>query len=313
MKKVLLIDTRLWLYMHYHRKESILSVFEALSLIPCKDFSRIYFCWDFGGSHYHKTMYPDYKENRTEKREAMTEEEKNRYKEFSKQYKDIQNLTKYFGTNISLENAEADTVIEVLADKFLNLGYEVWIASNDGDFMCLLDRPNLRQVTTRYEVLDEQGVIKKKGATPKQLFLSKCLASDLKDNILGLGGLGEIRDTKSGAILKKIFKEFGDYEGNVIDVLQDRVNSGKLKLPENYPKENPVTNVRELYEFNRKLNAPFTYEMLTTEHQEALSTQVNQKKLPFDQDEFDDSCYCMFGTMLYLQPTVKYFFNLKED
>lgn len=312
MKKVLLIDTRLWLYMHYHRKESILNIFEALSLIPCQDFSRIYFTYDYGKSYYHKAIYHDYKENRTEKREAMTEAEKERYKEFSRQYKDIQRITKYFGTNISLENAEADTVIEVLADKFLKLGYEVWIASNDGDFMCLLDRPNLRLVTTRYEVLDEQGVIKKKGVTPKQLFISKCLSGDTKDNIIGLGGLGEIRDTKSGAILKKIFKEFGDYEGDVIDVLQDRVNSGKLKLPENYPKENPVTNVRELYEFNKKLNQPFTFTDLTKEHQEALSIQVNQKKLPFDQEEFDDDCFCMFGTMLYLQPTVKYFFNLKE-
>lgn len=313
MKKVLLIDTRLWLYMHYHRKENILNIFEALSLIPCKDFNRIYFCFDYGKSYYHKSLYPDYKENRTEKREAMSEEEKNRYKIFSQQYKDIQKLTSYFGVNIALENAEADTVIEVLADKFLKLDYEVWVASNDGDFMCLLDRPNLLQVTTRYEVINEQGVIKKKGATPKQLFIAKCLSGDTKDNIIGISGLGEIKDSKSGAILKKIFTEFGDYDEDVIRVLQDRVNSGKLKLPENYPKEKPVTSVRELYEFNRKLNAPFTYNMLTKEHQESLSTQVNTKKVVFNQDEFDEECFRLFGTMIYLQPSIKYFYNLKES
>ena len=309
---VLLVDVRLWCYMEYHRNSSILNIIDRLPLIPI-EFSRIFFVYDTGKSLYHKSIYPEYKENRTEIRNKQSEEEKERYKKFSTEYNSLKDITKYLGVNISVPNTEADTIIEVLADTLLKKNHTVYIASNDGDFMCLLDRPNLKLITTRYEVLDSNGVFKKKGATPHQLFLSKCLASDMKDNIIGIGGLGEIRDSKSGAILKKIFTEFGDYDEDVIRVLQDRVNSGKLKLPENYPKEKPVTSVRELYEFNRKLNAPFTYNMLTKEHQESLSTQVNTKKVVFNQDEFDEECFRLFGTMIYLQPSIKYFYNLKES
>ena len=313
MKRVLLIDIRLFLYKHYHRRESLLNVFDTLAQMPIPKADRIIFVWDTGKSKYHKAIYPEYKENRTEKRQAQSLEEKERYKEFSIHYNKLKELTKYFGTNISIQDTEADTIIEVLADTFLKKKYEVYILSSDSDFMCLLDRPNIYQVTANNEVLDYTKVIAKKGATPHQLFISKCICSDMKDNIIGLGGLGEIKNTKTGMIIKKIFTEFGDYDEDVIRVLQDRVNSGKLKLPENYPKEKPVTSVRELYEFNRKLNAPFTYNMLTKEHQESLSTQVNTKKVVFNQDEFDEECFRLFGTMIYLQPTVKYFFILKED
>jgi len=120
MRKILLIDIRLFLYMHYHRKESILNVFKTLAELPIPQMNKIFFVWDTGKSSYHKALYPEYKENRTEKRNAMTVTEKERYREFSKQYEELKEITKYFGTNISIQNTEADTLIETLTDTLLS-------------------------------------------------------------------------------------------------------------------------------------------------------------------------------------------------
>lgn len=313
MRKILLIDIRLFLYQHYHRKESLLNVFKVLSALPIPQMNRVFFVFDDGKSFYHKKLYDEYKENRSERREAMSPEEKERYAEFSRQYKAIKEICRYFGTIISIPNTEADTMAEVLADTFLKQGNEVYIASGDGDFMCLLDRPNLYQVTPRGEVLDYQAVINKKGATPHQLFLSKCLASDVKDNILGLQGLGEIKDTKTGIKLKKIFQEVGDYWGEVVDTLQSQVDKGKLKLPENYPPNAPVKSVEDLYYFNYRLNEPYTYTMLTQEHQEELLKQTNTKKLLWDSDEVEMKIFEEFGVGLYIDDGVKRFYILKEN
>lgn len=310
MRKILLIDIRLFLYMHYHRKESLLNVFKVLANLPIPQMDRVFFVWDTGKSSYHKALYKEYKENRTEKREAQTLDEKKRYKEFSRQYDALKEITKYFGTNISIPETEADTLLEVLMDTLLKQGNEIYIASSDGDFSCLLDRPNLFQVTAKGELLDYQAIIDKKGATPHELFISKCLSGDIKDNIQALQGLGEIKNNKTGMKIKKIFKEVGDNWEDVVKALQFQVDNGKLALPENYPSHAPVKSVEELYYFNYRLNEPFTFTMLTKEHQDELVKQTNIKKLPWSDDEVNMKLFEEFGNGMYIPKDVNNFFRL---
>jgi len=306
MKEALLVDTRLWCYMEYHRGAHMLNILDKIAMLPIRQQHKVFFVYDYGTSHYHKKIYPEYKQNRTELRAKQTDAEKAKYKKFSEEYNALPHITKFFGINIRIPNTEADTMIEVLADKLTSQGYTVTIASNDGDFSCMLSNPNILQATTRHEILTDEGLFRKKGATPHQLFLSKCLASDRKDNIKGLQGLGEIADTKTGIKIKKIFQEHGDYASTVIEVLQDLVDKGKFKLPEDYP----CTNVQELYDFNYKLNKPFVFTDLTLEDQELLKEQVNTKKIPFDEDEFNAICFEVFSKGVVVSESTRRFYNV---
>lgn len=310
MKSVALIDIRLFLYQHYHRKESLLNVLESIySVSPISHFTKIFFVYDNGKSLYHKKIYENYKENRTILRAKQSDIEKARYKQFSKEYNSFREVTKYFGTNIYIEG-EADTFLEVLADKFTNDGDDVYIFSSDGDFNCMLTKPNLWQVTAKGEVLDEEGVYIKKGVTPKQLLLSKVLAGDLKDNILGVQGLGEIKSKATGARLRKIVQSDDNVDA-VINTLQYYIDIGKygMKLPEDYG----INNVQELYEFNTKLNKAYTYTDLTEEHKKELAKQVNVKQVPWNSEEFEFKCWQNFKFGINLPKHVLHFYNIKEN
>ena len=96
MKSVLLIDTRLWLYMCYHRGQPLLNVLDDIAQIPISNFSRIYWCYDTYTSKYHKAIYPEYKENRTTLRAKQTDAEKAKYKKFSEEYNALKEITKFF-------------------------------------------------------------------------------------------------------------------------------------------------------------------------------------------------------------------------
>ena len=310
-KKIALIDIRLFLYMEYHRKNSLLNVFRNIMQVAPTTYSKIFFVYDNGKNSYIKKIYRNYKENRTVLRDKQTPAEKARYKDFSEKYNRFEEITKYFGTNIKIKGTEADTMIEVLADRFLSNGYEVHIFSNDGDFQCMLNKPNLYQITTRGEFLDAEGVVKKKGVTPEQLLISKCISGDTKDNIKGIKGLGEIKDTKSGKILKKLLQDHKDID-ELLDVIQDMVDKGTrgFKLPENYPEENPVKTVKDLYNFNKQLNKSYKFEDLTEEHQKELKEQVNNSKIPFDIDDFDFKCFDIFGKSVYIDENIKRFYRI---
>ena len=309
-KSIALVDIRLFLYMHYHRKESLLNVLNTLYAVsPLSKFTKMFFVYDNNKNPYLKKIYPDYKENRTTLREKQTDAEKARYKQYSKEYNAFTEVTKYFGTNITVEG-EADTMIEVLADKFTRDGENVYIFSGDGDFNCLLTKPNLWQVTPRGEVLDEEGVYDKKGVTPEQLRISKNLAGDLKDNIKGIKNLGEIKNKKTGNRLRKILQS-SDNINNILNTVQEYVDTGKygMALPQDYG----VSSVKELYEFNSKLNKAFTYADLTEEHQKELAKQVNVKQVKWNKDDFDFLCWKNFGSGVHLSNDTLQFFNIKES
>jgi len=318
MSKVLLIDVKLWAYLEYHRKTDIHKMLEniytACSINGLTSFSRIFFCHDDRYSKYHKAILPSYKEQRAEKRKAAPPAEQERHKKFIKKYNNITELTKYFGTNIKIPFVEADTVIEVLSAK-LQETHDVYIASGDGDFMCLLDNPKLRQITPKYEVLDEAGVIKKKGIDPKGLFASKCISGDKKDNIHGLYLIGEILDNKTGKKFKKIWEDSGHKVATVIDKLQEMVDNPKSKvaLPNNYPPEDPVSSVDELFEFNYQLNTPMEYSDLLKEDSDILAQQVNIRQESMDKAGIAFATHEAIGEMAFLSDDLLNFYKIKEN
>ena len=315
MKRVLLVDVRLWLFGQYHRQANLSNIFgdifNACQVNGLDKFTRIYWCYDDKGSKYHKALLPSYKAHRKELRAKQSDAEKERYKQFSKLYDKFSSVTKYFGTNVKINNTEADTLIEVLSKKFSEMDYEVIIGSGDGDFMTMLTDHNLRMLTPKFELLNYNGVIEKKGVTPEILHYAKCLCGDAKDNIHGIKMLGEVKDKDSGKKFKKIVAETGDNIEEIINTLQEYVDAGKggMALPD-YPPENPVTSVRELYDFNHKLNHPFSFSDLTPEDQEKILQDVNTKQTLTDVDDLPYLCYDIIGEHIILEPEILKFYKI---
>lgn len=317
MSKVLLIDVKLWAYLEHHRKADIHkmleNIFTACSTNGLLSFSRIFFCYDDRYSKYHRAVLPSYKEHRTEQRKKDTPAEQKRHAAFNKKYNNLVELTKYFGTNIKIPFVEADTIIEVLSNQ-LQHKHDVYIASGDGDFMCLLDNPKLRQITPKYEVLNEQGVINKKGIDPKGLFASKCISGDKKDNIHGLYLIGEILNIKTGKKFKKIWEESCRDTATTIDILQGMVDNPETKvaLPTNYPPENPVGSVDELFKFNYKLNNPMVYSDLLKEDADILSEQVNTRQEFMDKAGVAFVAHKAINEMPFFSDELLAFYKIKE-
>lgn len=313
MDKILLIDIRLWMFMEYHRGSNLLNVLEALSNIPVRGFKHIFFVYDTGKSKYHKNLYQNYKENRTELREKQTDQEKQKYKEFSNVYKEFYKITEFFGKNIRIPQTEADTMIEVLANEY-SKRYEVYICSSDGDFMCMLDNPNIKQITTRYELLDGIAVQEKKGVTPKQLFWAKCLCGDTKDNVLGIHKLGEVKSTKDGKVFKKYLEQHSDDLDSLLKALDVDVTKGirGMALPD-YSSQGVegIDSVYALFKFNSELKRDFSKQDLTQEDLGLLKEQVAAKRRSWDEDDFMDTCFMVLGHGAVISSNTKNFFNVK--
>jgi len=179
---------------------------------------------------------------------------------------------------------------------------------------CLLAHPNIKQVTTRYDVLDGHGVYFKKGVSPEQLFWAKCFCGDTKDNVLGIHKLGEVKDQKTGKVFKKLLEEATTVK-DLIDSLQEMVDAGKggMRLPD-YSSQgiNHINSVEELFYFNCELKRPYTSKDLDEEDIELLKEQVKTQKVSWDEEGFIQKSFEVLGQSIVVSDNIKQFFNLRE-
>lgn len=90
---------------------------------------------------------------------------------------------------------EADDVIGTYSEKFNKQGVEVYICSNDHDFMQLVCDEIFVLRGLRGEVIefDHSGVMNRYGVTPIQYLDYLALTGDSSDNIKGIKGIGKKR------------------------------------------------------------------------------------------------------------------------
>lgn len=103
---------------------------------------------------------------------------------------------------------EADDVIGTYSKKFTKHGVEVYICSNDHDFIQLIhdDVFVLRGMRGSVEKYDHEYIVQKVGVTPSQYLDFLALTGDPSDNIKGVKGIGK----KRAAML---LQEYGNLEG----------------------------------------------------------------------------------------------------
>jgi 5'-3' exonuclease len=208
----------------------------------CKD---IVVTYDFGKSEYRKSIFPEYKGNRT-----IAPEDKDHYEQFFKELnKTSDNLPfqkfKFFGV-------EADDIISYIVQKVKHKYPAVWIVSSDRDIYQLLDHNvHIFNLFSRKEI-NLDYLLKEKSITPDEYRLSRIIQGDAGDNIDGIEGIGE----KRGQDLAKTYKTLP----NLLSKLPlpgksqyiRNLNAGKDMLLLNEKLINLTTHTREIICFGAK-------------------------------------------------------------
>jgi DNA polymerase-1 len=171
---------------------------------------------DHSGPTFRHEMYPLYKSNRTHNAE------------FHEQVPDLMRLLDAYGVQVfSLDGLEADDVIGALAKKYSAEGHEVFVVSNDKDFMQLVNS-NVKIIAPKkggtYKILDETSVMEKFGCRPDQVIDCLALMGDSVDCVPGVKGIGPKTATaliKSGGDLDGIYSLLGTYKPGVAKKLAE--------------------------------------------------------------------------------------------
>jgi len=143
--------------------------------------------FDLGGSQDRLALHPEYKAQRRETPEALTQ-----------QLPFIRALTRAMGLGgIERDGVESDDLLAAQAVALAHAGHAVRIVSADKDFaqvvgagVSLLLPPPTANPRIGWRTLDPEGVREKFGVGPEQIADYLALVGDTADNIPGLTGVG---------------------------------------------------------------------------------------------------------------------------
>lgn len=158
--------------------------------------SKIIITADGGNSHYRKDICPEYKDNRKERYENQTPEEKYEMELFFKEYEETLNLLSEKFLVLTYRGVEADDLAAFIVKNRSKLNIEnIWLISSDKDWDLLVnDYVSRFSTVTRKETTvhnwDEFFDF------PQEEYISfKVLTGDKGDNIVGIPGIGPKRAT----------------------------------------------------------------------------------------------------------------------
>jgi DNA polymerase I len=155
---------------------------------------------------FRKTIYPEYKANRSEPPDDLVP-----------QFALIDQLVKHLGLpEIQEPGFEADDIIGSVALQWKSDFDEILIASGDKDLMQFVDGPIKMLDTMKEKIYSREDVKDKMGVYPEQIMDYLSLIGDSSDNIPGVPGIGP-----KGA--QGLIEEFGSLD-NILDNIPDIKN-----------------------------------------------------------------------------------------
>ena len=221
-----------------------------LKLLKIYNPQHLCMVFDAKGKNFRHTLYKDYKRNR-----------KPMPVELSEQVQPIMDFIRSLGIKIlQIPDVEADDVIATLAhNKQKNV--EVIISSGDKDLAQLVNK-NVTLINSMDDkVLDIDGVYKKFGVYPKQMFDYLVLVGDTSDNIPGVENIGP----------KTAIKLLNDFE--TLEGIFQNIDKLKGKIKEN------LMNSIDTIEITKKLIKLKTNLNIKANEKDYLITNRNQKAL----------------------------------
>ena len=221
-----------------------------LKLLKTYNPQHLCMVFDAKGKNFRHTLYKSYKSNR-----------KPMPVELSEQVQPIMDFIRSLGIKIlQIPDVEADDVIATLAhNKQKNV--EVIISSGDKDLAQLVNK-NVTLINSMDDkVLDIDGVYKKFGVYPKQMFDYLVLVGDTSDDIPGVENIGP----------KTAIKLLNDFE--TLEGIFKNIDKLKGKIKEN------LMNSIDTIEITKKLIKLKTNLNIKANEKDYLITNRNQKAL----------------------------------
>ena len=172
-------------------KEAYLSTVQSLA----KSYSavKVFITCDYGKSTYRKNLYPEYKADREEKVASQTEEEKEEFDAFFKEYEETVNLLSVHYPILKYRGVEADDIAAYLTHYALaDTDRHIWLISSDKDWDNLIT-PNVSRFSfvTRKEYTFDN--FEEQHGYPLEYAVDIKVLEGGKDNVKGIPGVGPVR------------------------------------------------------------------------------------------------------------------------
>ena len=253
MNKILLIDGNPLMWRAVHSKgehrvtEFIMKYFFDMTS-KFQDHQVLMF-WDEGKSKWRSEFYPEYKQNREDRKKQVDLEEMKRQKDAAIKY------LGFFGVrSILIPGIEADDMISVFSEFFSKcLMYDqVLIATRDRDLWQLItDKVFIYDPYDR-TIINQDDVEDQFGLSPKGIAEIKALAGDSSDNIKGIDGVGDKKALK-------FLTEYGGISGLMsVDAVKglkkQKISSRVLNDSEDMELSYQLVKLPCLYNFSSYLN-----------------------------------------------------------
>lgn len=148
---------------------------------------------DWGSSSYRRALYPEYKQNRKDKAEAMTPEEQAEFELFFEEYMNvIENFRETTNYPVfRFEKVEADDIaayiVKTMKKRKIN---KIVLISSDKDYDLLINDNVMRFSTVTRKETTLENWSEHYDYQPDDHISIKCLMGDSGDNIPGVPGIG---------------------------------------------------------------------------------------------------------------------------
>ncbi len=305
MKRIVVIDTRLWAYMCFHKRQPLTEMLPMLYQL-LKDYpsNKVVFTFDvFGGSKRRKKLYANYKGQRKVTQDKQTPAEKQRLKDFNTSYYAMADYLRIFGSVIDIQGWESDDSVNIIVDKFLNTDWEVLLVSKDIDFCMNLKADNIKLIK------DEQGtVITNKNmlahtgfADYQELIDYQIHAGIAKESVTGVSMLGK------GRFLTANRSEAGLIP-TLTEWLEPRPKTGKGKYGMCLPED--VKTLDELISRNTEILRPILISDMIPEEQDELIEKFNREKRLTNEDDRMIEEMSIMGNPMFLSDDMKNYFKV---
>ena len=174
---------------------------------------------DQGSSSYRKEIYPEYKQNRSDKYADQTPEEALEFEMFFEEFNRAVELVAEKYPVLRFNKVEADDIAAYIVKQIPQYAVdEVWLISSDKDWDLLInEQVNRFSYVTRKEVTHDNWN-EHYDCEPEQYISIKCLMGDSGDNVKGVEGIGPKRAAE-------LVREFG----SALDIVASLPISSKYK------------------------------------------------------------------------------------
>lgn len=157
--------------------------------------SKVIIACDKGSSSYRKAIYPEYKQNRKDKFDTQTEQEKKEFEAFFEEFNRTMLQISTVYPVLRYEQTEADDIAAYIVKHIKNYPNitNVWLISSDKDWDLLVNEYTSRfsYVTRKETTIDNWNT--HYDCDPVDYISIKCLNGDTGDNIKGVEGVGPKR------------------------------------------------------------------------------------------------------------------------